>query len=111
MTTIEEYKDFVQSKTHLAGEFGFAPVYENPAAHDFQAHLIEWSMYTNPGETVLTPFMGVGSEVYSPVYLGRRGIGVELKASYYRQAAKNIACAKRDWDEDGQEDLLARILP
>ena len=68
-------------------------------------------MYTNPGETVLTPFMGVGSEVYSPVYLGRRGIGVELKASYYRQAAKNIACAKRDWDEDGQEDLLARILP
>ena len=37
--------------------------------------------------------MGVGSEVYSPVLLGRRGIGAELKASYYRQACKNVALA------------------
>ena len=36
---------------------------------------------SNPGETVLTPFMGVGSEVYAAVELGRRGIGVELKPS------------------------------
>ena len=49
-----------------------------------------WSL---PGERVLTPFMGVGSEVYSAVRAGRKGIGVELKPSYYRQALKNIASA------------------
>ena len=48
-------------------------------------------MRTNPGETVLTPFMGVGSEVYGAVELGRRGLGAELKPSYYRQAVKNLA--------------------
>ena len=67
-------------------------------------------LYTNPGETVFTPFMGVGSEVYSPVYLGRRGIGVELKTSYYRQAAKNIACAKSDYVKDGAGDMLLQLL-
>ena len=66
-------------------------------------------LYTNPGETVLTPFMGVGSEVYSPVYLGRRGIGVELKGSYFRQAVKNIACAKDDFIKDGAGDLLSQM--
>ncbi len=50
-------------------------------------------LFSNPGETVFTPFMGVGSEVYSPVMLGRRGVGAELKASYYRQAVKNVAAA------------------
>ena len=58
MTTIEEYKDFVQSKTHLAGEFGFAPVYENPAAHDFQAHLIEWSLRQGRSATFADCGMG-----------------------------------------------------
>lgn len=46
---------------------------------------------TNPGEVVFTPFMGVGSEVYAAVELGRVGVGVELKPSYYRQAVKNLA--------------------
>jgi len=64
-------------------------------------------LYTNPMETVFTPFMGVGSEVYSPVYLGRRGIGVELKTSYFNQAVKNIACAKDDYIKDGAGDLFA----
>lgn len=45
---------------------------------------------SNPGETVFTPFMGVGSEVYSALMLGRRGIGVDLKPSYFRQATKNV---------------------
>jgi tRNA G10 N-methylase Trm11 len=39
---------------------------------------------------VLTPFMGVGSEVYSPVSLGRKAIGIELKDSYYKQAIINL---------------------
>ena len=50
---------------------------------------------SNPGETVFTPFMGVGSEVYSPVVLGRRGIGAELKESYFRQAKKNVEAASK----------------
>jgi len=50
-------------------------------------------LYTNPGEVVLTPFMGVGSEVYSPVSMGRKAIGVELKESYYKQAVLNLQAA------------------
>ncbi len=53
-------------------------------------------MWSNPGETVLTPFMGVGSEVYAAVRAGRRGIGVELKPSYFRQAVRNIEAAETD---------------
>jgi DNA modification methylase len=49
--------------------------------------LILWS---NPGETLLTPFAGVGSEVYSALLNCRKGIGVELKATYYRQALANL---------------------
>ena len=48
-------------------------------------------MRTNPDETVLSPFAGVGSELYGAVELGRRAIGAELKPSYYRQAVKNLA--------------------
>jgi DNA modification methylase len=47
-------------------------------------------LYTNPAERVLTPFMGVGSEVYEAVRSGRYGVGVELKPSYYRQAIRNL---------------------
>ena len=50
-------------------------------------------LWTNPGDTVLTPFMGIGSEVYQAVELGRKGIGFELKQSYYQLAKKNCAAA------------------
>lgn len=42
--SLKEYRQFVESKTHLAGNFGFKPTYENPNAYDFQNHLIEWSL-------------------------------------------------------------------
>jgi len=60
--------------------------------HPLQLDVIERSvmMYSNPGETVLTPFMGVGSEVYGAVKCGRRGLGFELKGSYFAQAVKNL---------------------
>lgn len=48
-------------------------------------------LYTNPGDTVLTPFMGIGSEVYQALKMGRKAIGFELKESYYQQAKKNAA--------------------
>lgn len=48
-------------------------------------------LWSNPGDTVLTPFLGIGSEVYCAVEMGRKGIGIELKPSYFAQAVKNIA--------------------
>jgi len=48
-------------------------------------------LWSNPGDVVLTPFLGIGSEVYCAVNMGRRGIGFELKPSYFPQAARNIA--------------------
>ena len=50
-------------------------------------------LYSNKGDTVFTPFMGIGSEVYQAVKMGRKGIGFELKESYYELAKKNIASA------------------
>lgn len=47
------------------------------------------TLYTNKGDTVLTPFMGIGSEVYQSLLMGRNGIGIELKESYYNTAVKN----------------------
>lgn len=48
-------------------------------------------LWTNPGDTVFTPFMGIGSEVYEAVKTGRKGIGFELKESYYDIAKKNLS--------------------
>ena len=64
--------------------------------HPLQLDVIDRcvSLWSNPGEVVLTPFMGVGSEVYSPLSLGRKAIGIELKDSYYKQAIINLDHAK-----------------
>jgi DNA modification methylase len=63
--------------------------------HPLQLDVIDriLTLWSNPGEKVFTPFMGVGSEVYAAVCLGRLGIGVELKSSYYRQALMNVEAA------------------
>jgi len=63
----------------------------HPLQLDVIDRLVE--LYSNEGETVLTPFMGVGSEVYSPVSLGRKAIGIELKDSYFKQAKINLSLA------------------
>lgn len=47
-------------------------------------------LYTNPEDTVFTPFMGIGSEVYQAIKMGRKAIGIELKESYYNTAVNNI---------------------
>lgn len=79
--------------------------------HPLQLDVIERAciLWSNPGETVLTPFMGVGSEVYGAVINGRRGIGIELKATYYRQAVKNLEQATTVKSED--EALLFEPAP
>lgn len=60
--------------------------------HPLQLDVIDRAivLWSNPDDIVLTPFMGVGSEIYSAVRLGRRGVGIELKSSYFRQAVKNL---------------------
>jgi DNA modification methylase len=60
--------------------------------HPLQQHVISRciEMWSNPGEVVLTPFMGVGSEVYGAVLHNRKGIGIELKETYYNQSLKNV---------------------
>lgn len=76
--------------------------------HPLQLDVIDRcvELYSNPGETVFTPFMGVGSEVYSPVVLGRRGVGVELKTSYYNQACRNVEAAAEGKRFDARPDDL-----
>jgi DNA modification methylase len=64
----------------------------HPLQLDVIDRLVE--LYSNKGEVVLTPFMGVGSEVYSPVSLGRKAIGIELKDSYFKQAIENMKYTK-----------------
>jgi len=76
--------------------------------HPLQLDVIDRAicLRSNPGETVLTPFMGVGSEVYGAVSLGRRGIGIELKESYFNQAIKNMEIAVEDTRDPGQGSLI-----
>jgi DNA modification methylase len=66
--------------------------------HPLQLDVIERAciLWSNPGEIVLTPFMGVGSEAYGAVLNGRRAIGIELKTAYYQQAIKNLGSIERD---------------
>ena len=77
--------------------------------HPLQLDIIERAVIlrSNPGETVFTPFMGVGSEVYGAVKHGRKGVGVELKESYYRQAVKNMGQLNVVRDE--QDDMFDRV--
>jgi DNA modification methylase len=60
--------------------------------HPLQLDVIDrcLTLWSNPNETILTPFMGVGSEVYSSVVQGRKGVGAELKDTYFAQAVKNL---------------------
>jgi len=71
--------------------------------HPLQLDVIERCciLFSNPGENVLTPFMGVGSEVYGAILNKRRGIGIELKGSYYRQAVRNLDEAASKITEQG----------
>lgn len=78
--------------------------HQHPLQLDVIARAVQ--MWTNHGDVVLTPFMGVGSEVYAPVVQGRRGVGCELKPSYYRQAVKNLAAACQPKKVDPQKTMF-----
>lgn len=76
----------------------------HPLQLDVIDRLVE--LYSNPNEVVLTPFMGVGSEVYSPVSMGRKAIGVELKDSYFKQAKINLSLAEKRFKEKIKQEEL-----
>jgi DNA modification methylase len=64
------------------------------------------TMYSNPNEVLLTPFMGCGTEVYASVSLGRFGIGIELKHNYFKQSIENLSNVKSRFDIDKQQSLF-----
>jgi hypothetical protein len=77
--------------------------------HPLQLDVIERAVIlgSNPGETVLTPFMGVGSETYGSVLNGRRAVGAELKHSYYTQAVRNMSSIKAEIEPQDLFDMAA----
>lgn len=79
--------------------------------HPLQLDVIDRvvELYSNPDETVLTPFMGVGSEVFSPVSMGRKAIGIELKDSYFKQSILNMKEAEKRWDLKKQKTLFDSV--
>jgi DNA modification methylase len=76
--------------------------------HPLQLDIIHrvTELYSNKGETIFTPFMGVGSEVYEPVKMGRKAIGIELKDSYYKQAIKNLQSIESEKEAELQDTLI-----
>ena len=79
--------------------------YQSAREHDDERHICPLQLevirrgidlWTNPGDVVLSPFAGIGSEGHVAIQMGRRFVGFELKDSYYRQAARNLANALRD---------------
>ena len=64
-------------------------------------------LWSNPDETILSPFMGVGSEIYGALTNGRKGIGIELKPAYFRQAQRNLDHALSGWLDAQPKELFA----
>lgn len=66
-------------------------------------------MYTLPGETVFTPFLGIGTEAVEAVKLGRKAIGIELKPEYFLQAVENVENAVKDSNQLSFYDMFAEV--
>jgi len=62
-------------------------------------------LWTNKGDIVFSPFMGIGSEIYQAVKMGRKGIGIELKESYFENSYKNIMMAVQESNQVSIFDL------
>jgi len=83
--------------------------YRSAREHDDERHICPLqlevirrgvTLWTNPGDVVLSPFMGIGSEGFVSLELGRRFVGVELKKSYYEQAVRNLEAATKEKAQD-----------
>lgn len=112
---MNDYELFLQKKRHTQNNFGIDPQWFPEKMFDFQKHVHPLQLdvidrvvelYSNPDEVVLTPFMGVGSEVYSPVSMRRKAIGIELKDSYFIQAVRNMESVNERFKTEEVEELL-----
>jgi len=83
--------------------------YRSAREHDDERHICPLQLevirrgidlWTNPGDVVLSPFTGIGSEGFCALEMGRKFVGVELKESYYRQAALNLQAAEKEKTQD-----------
>ena len=81
---------------------------EEKHCHPLQLDVIDrlTTLYSNPGEVCLTPFAGVGSELYGFVSLGRKGIAAELKGTYFRQLIKNMKTVKYRYAAESQLSMF-----
>lgn len=77
--------------------------------HPLQLDVIERVVVlrSNRDEVVFTPFMGVGSEVYGAVINGRKGVGAELKTSYFKQAKRNLDAATNEWKDVRDQQIFS----
>jgi hypothetical protein len=110
-----DYQTFIASKLKMHVPVGFSPSdLSGYGLFDFQAAIVEWAvkrgraaifadtglgktrmqLWSNPGDLVLSPFAGIGSEGFVALQMGRRFIGAELKRSYFEVACRNLAAAK-----------------
>lgn len=103
------YADFLARKIQTAPTYGqhitADDVHER--LHDWQREIVAWAVRTGRaaiwadtglGKAVFSPFAGIGSEVYTAVRLGREGIGIELKPSYWRTAVSNLRALELEMD-------------
>ena len=83
--------------------------YRSAREHDDERHICPLQLevirrgidlWTNPGDVVLSPFTGIGSEGFVAVEMGRKFVGAELKQSYFEQAARNLAAAEQEQTQD-----------
>ena len=83
--------------------------YRSAREHDDERHICPLQLevirrgidlWTNPGDVVLSPFTGIGSEGFVAVDMGRKFVGAELKQSYFEQAARNLAAAEQEQTQD-----------
>lgn len=83
--------------------------YRSAREHDDERHICPLQLevirrgidlWTNPGDVVLSPFTGIGSEGFVAVEMGRKFVGAELKQSYFEQAARNLAAAEQEKTQD-----------
>lgn len=90
--------------------------YMSAREHDDERHIAPLQLevirrgielWTNPGDVVLSPFAGIGSELYVALQMGRKAIGTELKDSYFRQAGQNLQNACSQGDMFGAEPCAA----
>ena len=111
-----DYEEFLNSKNRTTENSGFEILKEdiNSKLYEFQKDIVRWALikgksaifadcglgktamqleWSNPGDIVLDPFNGIGSSVYMALRMGRRGLGIELKESYYKQSELNADIA------------------